>query len=299
MNKTGIIYMATNNVNGKIYIGQTINNLSQRISGHCCPSKVNNKFHNAIHDYGIENFTWTILEENIPEESLDEKEISYIENYKSHDRDIGYNLLIGGRRNRRAFTEEVKERMSEKRKGVKFSQKARENMVLGKIKMFAENRKKYNGYAMSEETREKMRKANKGKAITQETKEKLRKAMIGKHPTEEAKKKMSVSKTGNKNHFFGKHHTDESNQRNRLSNHMNGPNKNNTSGYKGVSRMLWNKKTGGWRSTMRMPDGGRLFLGFFLDPKEAAKAYDCAIIAEYGEENVMTNKKLGLLEGNT
>ena len=41
--------------------------------------------------------------------------------------------------------------------------------------------------------------------------------MLGKNHTIESRKKMSISRTGDKNHFFGKHHSDESKEKMSLS----------------------------------------------------------------------------------
>lgn len=40
--KTGIIYKATNKINGKIYIGQTFQNLKRRINRHISSAKKGN-----------------------------------------------------------------------------------------------------------------------------------------------------------------------------------------------------------------------------------------------------------------
>ena len=55
--------------------------------------------------------------------------------------------------------------------------------------------------------------------------------------------------------------------------------RNNTSGYRGVS---FHKASGKWQATIR-PNNKHLSLGYFDDPKEAAKAYDLAAIKYFGE----------------
>ena len=62
----GIIYKATNNINGKVYVGQTIFSLDNRRKEHIRLSKANFPrylFHRALKKYGEENFSWDILEE--------------------------------------------------------------------------------------------------------------------------------------------------------------------------------------------------------------------------------------------
>lgn len=66
--------------------------------------------------------------------------------------------------------------------------------------------------------------------------------------------------------------------------------RNNTSGYKGVS---WSKKYKKYNVQINI-NGKRKTVGSYIDPIEAAKAYDEAAFAAYGEF-AKTNKMLGLL----
>lgn len=101
----GIIYLARNTVNNKIYIGQTISSLNRRKSGHYAASRNESDrlyFHRAIRKYGENAFTWSVLEtvESDSKTELDsvlnEKEIQYISIYNSNDCNAGYNLTSGG-----------------------------------------------------------------------------------------------------------------------------------------------------------------------------------------------------------
>lgn len=96
------IYMFTNNINGKHYIGQSVN-LRERIKAHirACnyPEKYSCLLYKAISKYGIENFTICILCECSMEdklklkEELDRLEKAYIEKYQSYGE---YNKTVGG-----------------------------------------------------------------------------------------------------------------------------------------------------------------------------------------------------------
>lgn len=97
MDNFGIIYKATNVINGKIYIGQTVQRLHVRIRDHINTALTNHSniyFHNAIRKYGKENFEWEIIECCDSKEELDEIEFHYIKQYNSFEN--GYNLTMGG-----------------------------------------------------------------------------------------------------------------------------------------------------------------------------------------------------------
>lgn len=97
MLKEGRIYKIINDINSKVYIGQTIQALNKRFNGHCCYSKtdrsVNMYIKRAIHKYGKEHFSIELIE-NCPIERLNEREQFWIAEYDSYNK--GYNLTKGG-----------------------------------------------------------------------------------------------------------------------------------------------------------------------------------------------------------
>lgn len=93
----GIIYKATNKINGKIYIGQTISPLKLRISRHVSDALVGKStsyFHKAIKKYSKDNFEWLVLVRCFSPEELNLTEIEMINRYNSMI--VGYNLSNGG-----------------------------------------------------------------------------------------------------------------------------------------------------------------------------------------------------------
>ena len=85
------IYKITNNINGKIYIGQS-RHIKSRWSDHKHCHK-DTPLYNDMWEYGIENFSFDVLEECEIEE-LNEKEKYWVSFYDSHNN--GYNLTPGG-----------------------------------------------------------------------------------------------------------------------------------------------------------------------------------------------------------
>lgn len=97
MINTGKIYKYTNLINGKTYIGQTKQSLEQRDYKHITQLNDNTYFHRAIKKYGRENFSLELVEDNIPLDLLNEKEIYYIDYFQSfYTTGKGYNLTQGG-----------------------------------------------------------------------------------------------------------------------------------------------------------------------------------------------------------
>lgn len=99
----GLIYMRISPSGGK-YIGQTKFTEEERWRAHCNEANsikhenYNSILNKAIRKYGPENFSVKILEDNLSEEQLNEKEIYWINYYKTYwkDNNHGYNMTRGG-----------------------------------------------------------------------------------------------------------------------------------------------------------------------------------------------------------
>ncbi len=96
--RTGSIYIIKNNINEKVYIGQTTMTVHERFMMHMKPSTTKQrsgyKLYMAVKKYGKEHFFIETLESNVPLEQLDMKEIQYIAKYDSFYN--GYNSTKGG-----------------------------------------------------------------------------------------------------------------------------------------------------------------------------------------------------------
>ena len=93
----GFIYKITNKINGKSYIGQTIQNVKERFYQHCatkCSQAILNMvIHKAINKYGKSNFTIEVIEE-VESTNLNDRERYWIRYYDSYNN--GYNSTKGG-----------------------------------------------------------------------------------------------------------------------------------------------------------------------------------------------------------
>ena len=89
------IYKHTNKINGKTYIGKTTD-IRNRWRNNGIHYKTCPRFWSAIKHYGWDNFSHEILESNIPDNEVDEKEKEYIQKYRTLENDFGYNLNNGG-----------------------------------------------------------------------------------------------------------------------------------------------------------------------------------------------------------
>lgn len=96
----GYIYKITNNINDKVYIGQTIGPIQNRWRQHQLSASTENKkkimdgkLQRAFRKYGIEHFQIEQVEE-CANELLNERECYWIEHYNSLRK--GYNSTIGG-----------------------------------------------------------------------------------------------------------------------------------------------------------------------------------------------------------
>lgn len=91
------IYKITNQINGKVYIGQSIH-IKQRWKEHISDAikeYSDAPIHRAIRKYGKENFLFEIIEE-CDQQELNDKERYWISHFNSTVRGNGYNLTYGG-----------------------------------------------------------------------------------------------------------------------------------------------------------------------------------------------------------
>lgn len=175
-----IIYKATNKINGKIYIGQTLHNLNNRIVEHV-RGKDKTYFQNALGRYGIQSFDFSIIDIASCKNDLNEKEKYWIRFYNCKSPN-GYNLTDGG----------------EGRVGYKPSEETRRKLSAAKKNISDETRKRLSDAAtrriVSQETRKKMSESGKGRIFTEEHKRKIgaankgNKKLLGHKLTEEHKR---------------------------------------------------------------------------------------------------------------
>lgn len=171
---SGIIYKIKNKINNKIYFGQTIRSFRDRIREY--EKGFGNEYiNNAFNKYGWDNFEFSIIDTATTLEDLNEKEIRYILQYKSNQKEFGYNIESGGK-NSIPETSTI-EKMSKSHIGIKQT----DNWISKRIfKAGTLDAKKY------------------GKRKTEEEKKYLSikspKYWEGKNRTEETKKKISQTK---------------------------------------------------------------------------------------------------------
>lgn len=93
----GSIYIIRNNINNKVYIGQTSVDIKRRFLNHLSAARRGKDYviGKAIRKYGANNFYIELLEE-CPIDQLNDKEKYYIEKYNATNNKYGYNISIGG-----------------------------------------------------------------------------------------------------------------------------------------------------------------------------------------------------------
>ena len=118
----GKIYLITNLVNGKQYVGQTTFSLRVRFQRHLNnarhPGKKDAYFYRALRKYGKHNFEISLLCSCGSKSELDLMEDLYIALYDTLNSEVGYNCRRGGANGK--FSEESKKRCSESKKGLKY-----------------------------------------------------------------------------------------------------------------------------------------------------------------------------------
>lgn len=138
-----LLYKITNNINNKIYIGQTTETLERRFQRHIgYQLEDGTYFHRAIKKYGAEHFKIELIAEVANQEELDIIEIAYINSYP---RDQLYNTKFiqgkcgGDTLSQHPNREAICKKISDSKMGAK-NPRAKtvqaENIITGEIIIF-------------------------------------------------------------------------------------------------------------------------------------------------------------------
>ena len=172
MEKIGYVYLTTNLVNGKQYVGQHLHDgfdVKYKGSGHYIKK--------AFDKYGWDNFDCKVICWCSTQTQLDEAEDNYIKLLGTMYPN-GYNLKGGGSHGK--THKETRKKLSEANKGKHQTKETKQKIseTLSKV---------LKGHKVSEETRKKLSEANKGKHHSEETRKKISEA-VKKRPKEIYKK---------------------------------------------------------------------------------------------------------------
>lgn len=172
------LYRITNQLDGKVYIGQAINP-KRRWTDHKWNAKQLNAVQyvsRAMGKHGISNFVFEVIATCKTQEDANETESILIEQYCSRDKEFGYNIKPGG--NNSPHAESTKEKIRQ-----------------ATIQQIAEKGHPAAGRIVSEETRQLIRKIRLENPVeyTSEVRQRMSEAHIGTKDTKETKEKKSDS----------------------------------------------------------------------------------------------------------
>ncbi len=177
-----IVYLTTNLVNGKLYVGQTNGNRNNYLGSGLLIMK-------AIKKYGKDNLSKQVLVRCNSQEELDEQEIFWIQALHTLQPE-GYNIENGGNGVGK-ISEGTKRKLSEVNSGKSLKHKF--DCPCGVCQAI---RGEYKNRTISEETKMKISEAQKGRPPTF--------GMLGKKHSKKSKRKMQKPKTEEAKRKIGK-----------------------------------------------------------------------------------------------
>ena len=179
----GVIYCVRNIKNDKLYIGQTVHNLAYRKQRHLNDTRrgCTQAFHMAIRKYGESSFSWRVLEDEVPNEELNDLEILYIDLFGTYLQDY-YNVTMGGESSLGFFpSEETRKKMSMSalNKPPMTDETKRLIAIASTGRVFTEEAKRKSsatkmGHEVNDEARVKISAGHRGKKMSEKTRDKMR-----------------------------------------------------------------------------------------------------------------------------
>lgn len=115
--KTYTVYIHTNKINNKKYIGVTSNTIEKRAGRNGIRYKRCIAFYNAINKYGWNNFKHEIIKSNLTKEEAGICEKCLIRIYDTRNPKYGYNISEGGYTGYK-ITDETRKKISDAKTGV-------------------------------------------------------------------------------------------------------------------------------------------------------------------------------------
>lgn len=198
--KVGYVYLVTNHVNGKRYVGLTKTTLRKRWWAHTGIARRGGKtlMAYAIRKYGEASFTIQVLEEVEDVALLPDRERAWIKELNTFAPN-GYNLTSGGDGlHDYVPTAETIAKMLSSRQGYHHSEET-------KRKISAANKGKCR-HPISATQREQVSITHKGRERSPEYREKIRQTLMGHSVSEETREKIRLAQTGKKRGHYSEEH---------------------------------------------------------------------------------------------
>lgn len=186
---------------GKKYIGVTCQKPEYRWISDGSGYKEQPVMWRAIQKYGFENFEHEILMDGLTEEEAIAQEIALIAEYRTKERELGYNQTNGGNGVRGyTLTEAQRAKLSDRLMGHPVSDETRAKLSLAMKQI-----------PIPQHVREAQRLAATGRKQTQATKDKRNAKLRGMKRSKEYRETFSQSRLGENNPNYGKKQSAESN----------------------------------------------------------------------------------------
>lgn len=186
--KTFCVYVHTNKINGKRYVGVTSQGPEKRWNEGKGYTPRQPHMYNAIQKWGWDNFEHEILVSDVSVEDASLIEQTLIKEWQLQNPKYGYNAQSGGLTST-ALSDEIKEKISNANKGRKFTEEHKKKLSEVKKNQPLSDKQLEHLYQFKH--------ANEGKQFTEEHKQHLSEALAGREFTEEHKQNLSNAKKGN------------------------------------------------------------------------------------------------------